>query len=61
MSSLCNKWGEKAKIKSTVANDRKGGYKTSAGGLVGTTRLSTLWHAIGHKASLPYTVWSFRQ
>lgn len=41
-----------AKIKSSVANDKKGGYKTSTEDLVGTTRLCTLWHAIGHKVRL---------
>ena len=49
MSGLCFDWGHLANIKKTSANDNKGGYKTSKNGLVGTTRLCTLWHAIGHK------------
>ena len=52
VSQLCRGWGERAKIKKSVANDKKGHYHRVPGSLVGTTRLSTLWHTIGHKVSL---------
>ncbi|KAI1783514.1 hypothetical protein LXA43DRAFT_1102461 [Ganoderma leucocontextum] len=53
VSGLCNDWGHVAKIKKSTANDKKGGYKRTRGALVGTTRLCTLWHAIGHKCDDP--------
>ncbi|PIL34319.1 hypothetical protein GSI_03094 [Ganoderma sinense ZZ0214-1] len=53
VSDLCYKWGHLAKIKKSVANDKKGRYKRRQGGLVGTTRLCTLWHAVGHKCDDP--------
>ena len=49
VSDLCDEWGHIAKIRTSVANDNKGRYKKRRGGLMGTTRLCTLWHAIGHK------------
>ena len=60
MSGVCTKWGHMAKIKSSVANNKKGGYKTSTEDLVGTTRLCTLWHAIGHKVRLSINRIPFR-
>ena len=52
VSGLCNDWGHVAKIKKSAANDNKGQYKGIHGALAGTTRLCTLWHAIGHKVMM---------
>ncbi|RDX40900.1 hypothetical protein OH76DRAFT_1489921 [Lentinus brumalis] len=45
--AAASKWGRSVKLSRTLANDKKGGYQ-DAGELVGSGRIVTAWHPIGH-------------